>query len=779
MPPIQDGVASSALTFSMDIPGHSRKRGGRYNSRNGNGSSKYKYSTGSELARGRGNARGARGGSAPNNRNKISNNHLTEISISKNSIHASWKKELGPLIRYKVAIDAKNNNNNHDPKRVEREIDEIYYGSGCNVTETKALLLESLGVSREIQNDLVEVQMAVELDGLDVQSLPIVVVDRNHRANGHELEPDVNVNTNTNNVHQQSKDEKGIHLHKTNRPGEGPAHSHEEWTTVLIPSWAIGRSYYFELTNRSELNLSCEMFLDGVQIARNVPVPAGEGRTVRPDNGRYFQSHKWVLTGAIREKLQATASAGGGSTGSGNGLGNVRSHGNSHGNSKSNGNVGGTTRRNTPRYNGIRPDYQGLRKPVEAYPDPTSFGWKFTGSVEKSRVEFFEKETNMGKVKLDWYYTTGTVKTVLDHPSTGRNQLFRSQVSGIQFVEILKNPRVHTNVGYRRKENRPAGDVSDSDMNVEGHNGVDDEFDHLPSAGHPVKEEGFAVEGGAMEMEDANMSVGASTFYAKNDEYDFKTQGHCNRRQEMEKMHHNMAYTKWQEAATKEYAVIHAKFYISLPQRTHATPPGHRMRNTSNTHGKRHSKERELEPLPEQAKVIDIKAAEKATLGTEFMAIGPPKYSRRSAVRMERINGLKDAPEWRGLPLYEKKLYYRAEDVVGGQQRLGGDELDDDDESEGVSPFENEGDNNMSDDYFQQYKSERINQAKQHYQDFMMRCTDPDGGEERWRCWMNKIANSDNASDVDESLKMLFAELTKNEFGNGHPNAAGSDDMEC
>ncbi|OEU08731.1 hypothetical protein FRACYDRAFT_164906, partial [Fragilariopsis cylindrus CCMP1102] len=81
---------------------------------------------------------------------------------------------------------------------------------------------------------------------------------------------------------------------------------------------------------------------------------------------------------------------------------------------------------------------------------PTSFGWTFTGGVEASRVEFFERRINMGRVKLDWFYTTATVKTILEHPSTGRNQLFRNTVTSDQFVQIMTNPRVHTDRGYRR-----------------------------------------------------------------------------------------------------------------------------------------------------------------------------------------------------------------------------------------------------------------------------------------------------------------------------------------
>lgn len=101
------------------------------------------------------------------------------------------------------------------------------------------------------------------------------------------------------------------------------------------------------------------------------------------------------------------------------------------------------------RYNGIRPDYIVLQNRVswDDYPDPTEFGWMFTGSW--NMAEFFEKDG----VKLDWYFTTATVKTALDHPSRGRTQMFRKHVNPGLYRNILENPRVHTNQGYQRRRN--------------------------------------------------------------------------------------------------------------------------------------------------------------------------------------------------------------------------------------------------------------------------------------------------------------------------------------
>jgi len=51
------------------------------------------------------------------------------------------------------------------------------------------------------------------------------------------------------------------------------------------------------------------------------------------------------------------------------------------------------------------------------------------------------------------YYTTGTVGTFLNHPTKGKTQLFRRNVSLDLLGQIFRNPRIHTNTGYYRKSN--------------------------------------------------------------------------------------------------------------------------------------------------------------------------------------------------------------------------------------------------------------------------------------------------------------------------------------
>lgn len=88
------------------------------------------------------------------------------------------------------------------------------------------------------------------------------------------------------------------------------------------------------------------------------------------------------------------------------------------------------------------------RVSTKKYPDPSDFGWIFTGST--NFVDFFEKDG----VKLDWFFTSATIKTSLDRPTQGKTQMFRKNISPQQFREILMNPRTHTERGYQRKKNK-------------------------------------------------------------------------------------------------------------------------------------------------------------------------------------------------------------------------------------------------------------------------------------------------------------------------------------
>eukprot|EP00927_Polykrikos_kofoidii_P077206 TRINITY_DN74174_c0_g1_i1.p1 TRINITY_DN74174_c0_g1~~TRINITY_DN74174_c0_g1_i1.p1 ORF type:complete len:430 (-),score=54.07 TRINITY_DN74174_c0_g1_i1:90-1265(-) len=54
-------------------------------------------------------------------------------------------------------------------------------------------------------------------------------------------------------------------------------------------------------------------------------------------------------------------------------------------------------------------------------------------------------------VRINVYYTTGTVGTYLDHPRMGKTQLFRRGVDLTLLEVIMRNPRTHTDLGYHFK----------------------------------------------------------------------------------------------------------------------------------------------------------------------------------------------------------------------------------------------------------------------------------------------------------------------------------------
>jgi hypothetical protein len=64
---------------------------------------------------------------------------------------------------------------------------------------------------------------------------------------------------------------------------------------------------------------------------------------------------------------------------------------------------------------------------------------------EKLRVISFG---NKASIRINVYWTTGTVGTCLDHPRQGKTQLFRRNIDLSSLREVFNNPRVHTGAGY-------------------------------------------------------------------------------------------------------------------------------------------------------------------------------------------------------------------------------------------------------------------------------------------------------------------------------------------
>ena len=95
------------------------------------------------------------------------------------------------------------------------------------------------------------------------------------------------------------------------------------------------------------------------------------------------------------------------------------------------------------------------------------------------------------------------------------------------------------------------------------------------------------------------------------------------------------------------------------------------------------------------APIVDIKAAERAVLSTEFHPVGgrlntAASKQRPSRVMMKRIHGLNDKDEWGTGPVFETKLYYRLDEATKPRRSgvddndvdlndIAGDDDDDDD----------------------------------------------------------------------------------------------------
>eukprot|EP01032_Pedospumella_encystans_P013611 gene13611-15661_t len=71
---------------------------------------------------------------------------------------------------------------------------------------------------------------------------------------------------------------------------------------------------------------------------------------------------------------------------------------------------------------------------------------KEIGINEASKVISFQAVDSGWKINV--YYTTGTVGTCVEHPISGKTQLFRRKVSYETLQRIFQNPRVHTGKGY-------------------------------------------------------------------------------------------------------------------------------------------------------------------------------------------------------------------------------------------------------------------------------------------------------------------------------------------
>lgn len=79
-----------------------------------------------------------------------------------------------------------------------------------------------------------------------------------------------------------------------------------------------------------------------------------------------------------------------------------------------------------------------------------SHGWEKIESRDPY-MESFVKVLNGDQARVNvWNSRRGTtVGTAINHPKQGRTQLFRRWVTPAQLDKIFKNPRWHSNKGYK------------------------------------------------------------------------------------------------------------------------------------------------------------------------------------------------------------------------------------------------------------------------------------------------------------------------------------------
>jgi len=639
------------------------------------------------------------------------------VTVSRQSIHNAWKQELGGLIRWYMNLPEHRSQPNQALEAIER----IYRTNRCDIEATKNGLLHSIaaiqGTTDVIENNSwIELRMIVEHP-----SPPNVSVDKQHSPQHTTIIDNI--------TYETIREGRGVVLKTETRRGEGPAHAGTLWTVVKIPNWAIHRPYYLDVINRSTLDLSCEMSIDGHPAAKNAPIPAQERRTIQPACHRYFETHEWRLAPSksipLHQASQLLLSEPPETV-----LSRVKTEPGLEGPRD----IRMEPRRELQRgvrYNEKRPDYHGARVSPQDFPDPSTFGWTFTGSREPSRVEFFEKRLNDGSVcKMDFFYTTASIKTTPYHPvQQRRTQLFRRCLGAEPdiFLRILNNPRYHSNLGYSTRNN-------------------------LPSAVGPTQaafETGDETMKDDPDFEDDPITTG-STYYAKNEHYAFDIAGHENRQAAMAVLQPSREFQAWEKATKQDWACIHARLFVSMRRYMR---PDIAQRTTRTTEERIH--------LPDMTPVVQVQAAQNAVVSTRFHSKGiSPDIARKSRVRMERVKGLNDNLEWGTGPLFDMKLYYRAETVLEQGSDLSMDEdyediADSDDELRGPETAEIPLADHLRDSMpLEEYKTEKIDQLHRWFQSCKAR--DRNEGNARVTQTQASIRDATSTEAVDDYLKTYW-----------------------
>lgn len=115
-----------------------------------------------------------------------------------------------------------------------------------------------------------------------------------------------------------------------------------------------------------------------------------------------------------------------------------------------------------------------------------------------------------------------------------------------------------------------------------------------------------------------------------------------------------------------------------------------------------------------------------------------------------------DEKGWKGDPVFEKKLFYRAENVVYSRQ----DEcLDSTDEMSDDSGNEMDPCASLDD-----YKTDKIDQIKQYMSELSMLIPDPEEAQQQFHNTKNKIQRSESKADVDEAVELFYCDLTQRQI---------------
>ena len=79
----------------------------------------------------------------------------------------------------------------------------------------------------------------------------------------------------------------------------------------------------------------------------------------------------------------------------------------------------------------------------------TELGWQQEASQDPSLLRFTRAST---QELVHVWFTTGTVGTYVTHPTQGKTQLFRREMTFGDLRRIFLNPRIHTGSGYHQKQ---------------------------------------------------------------------------------------------------------------------------------------------------------------------------------------------------------------------------------------------------------------------------------------------------------------------------------------